>query len=153
MTGVEMTEEERRLRLYIYEFLLHSGRCPDVVEMAKYIERTPLEAQRVLERLESVHSAVVLSPGSPNLWLADPFAALPTAFPALANDHRWYGMCIWDALGILALAGVDGRAPTACPVSGEPLELRVRGGDLVASEVVVHFAVPASRWWENIGFT
>ena len=95
----------------------------------------------------------MLSPGSPNLWLANPFAALPTAFPVIAGEHRWYGMCVWDALGILAVAGRDGLAPTMCPVSGAPLELRVERGELIGGLGVVHFAVPASRWWEDIGFT
>jgi hypothetical protein len=28
----------------------------------------------------------------------------------------------------------------------------VRGGALVRGEGVVHFAVPAARWWENLAF-
>lgn len=149
----DLSPEEKRVRLFIYEFLLEHDRCPTVNEIAIEAGITPLAAQRLLERLETVHDAIVLSSGSPNLWLADPFSALPTAYPAIAGEHRWFGMCVWDALGILALAGVDGSAPTLCPVSGEPLELRVESGKLVRSEGVVHFAVPAAEWWRDIGFT
>jgi hypothetical protein len=33
------------------------------------------------------------------------------------------------------------------------MRLEVRGGALAHGEGVVHFAVPARRWWDNIGFT
>ena len=82
----------------------------------------------------------------------DPFAALPTPYPVYADRHSWFGMCVWDALGILVVAGMDGRAPTACPVSGEALELRVENGALTRADGVVHFAVPAAAWWKDLGF-
>ena len=153
MAQLHMSAEEKRIRLFIYEFVLGSGRCPTLNEIAVEAQATPLATQQLLERLESVHSAIVLSPGSPNLWLADPFAALPTPYPVLAAERRWFGMCVWDALGILAIADVDGRAPTMCPVSGQQLELRVTNGMLTHSAGVVHFAVPAADWWNDIGFT
>jgi hypothetical protein len=62
-------------------------------------------------------------------------------------------MCVWDALGILALADSNGYVPCTCPVSGEQLELRVTSGSLTQSEGVVHFAVPAADWWRDIGYT
>ncbi len=153
MANVEMTAEEKRARLFVYRFVLERDRCPTLDEIAVEIDRTPLETQAVLERLEAVHSALVLSPGSGNLWLADPFAALPTPYPVLAAGHRWFGMCVWDALGILTVAQTDGRAPATCPVSGTKLELRVEGGRLTQGDGVVHFAVKAANWWHKIGFT
>lgn len=148
-----MTEVEGRVRLFIYEFVVRNDRCPTLNEIAAEAGMTPLETERLLRRLEQEHDAIVLSPGSPNIWLADPFAALPTPFPVNAGDHSWFGMCIWDALGILALVGLDGRAPTACPVSGRSLLLEVADGELSRAEGVAHFAVPAGDWWRDIGFT
>ena len=148
-----MTVEEKQIRLFIYEFVLRFDRCPTLNEIAKEARLTPLAAQQVLERLDAVHTAIVLVPGSGNLWLADPFAALPTPYPAITDDHSWFGMCVWDALGILALADVDGHAPSTCPVSGQELDLRVVGGNLSHSKAVVHFAVPAAEWWKDIGYT
>ena len=148
-----MTELEKRVRLFIYRFVLRHDRCPGLNEIAEEAGLTPLETEALLRRLETEHQAIVLSPGSPNIWLADPFAALPTAYPAIAGDHHWFGMCVWDALAILTLAGGDGRAPTRCPVSGRPLVLGVSGGELSRAEGVAHFAVPAADWWRDIGFT
>jgi len=36
---------------------------------------------------------------------------------------------------------------------GAGMSLEVRDGHLVRSEGVVHFAIPAHHWWDNIGFT
>jgi hypothetical protein len=33
------------------------------------------------------------------------------------------------------------------------MRLEVRGGRLVRSEGMLHFAVPARRWWDNVAFT
>jgi hypothetical protein len=33
------------------------------------------------------------------------------------------------------------------------MSLQVHEGQLVAGPGVVHFAVPAARWWENVSFT
>ena len=151
--AAEMSADERRIRLFIYRFVLRHDRCPSVNEVARELGTSPLKAGRLLKRLEEVHHAVVLSPGSENLWLADPFAALPTAYPVYSGHHTWFGMCVWDALGILVLCEGGGAAPTLCPVSGEELRLQVRNGRLTKADGVVHFAVRAADWWKNIGFT
>ena len=148
-----MTKIEKQIRLFIYEFILRFDRCPTLNEIAEDAGLTPLVTQETLKRLESVFSAIVLSPGSLNLWLADPFAALPTPYPVVAGEHKWFGMCVWDALGIFVVSGLNGYAPTICPTSGERLTLRVNDGKLTQSEGVVHFAVKASDWWKDIGFT
>ncbi len=148
-----MTELEQRVRLFIYRFVIQHDRCPTLNEIADQAGVVPIEAQEMLERLESDASAIVLSPRTGNLWLADPFAAMPTPYPVEAEGHRWFGMCVWDALGILALTGFDGQAPTRCPISGEALTLAAARGKLTQAEGIVHFAVPAADWWQHIGFT
>jgi len=51
------------------------------------------------------------------------------------------------------VAGDAGGKRFGCGDCGVPLTLGVRDGSLAEGEGVVHFAVPARRWWENIGFT
>ena len=58
-----------------------------------------------------------------------------------------------EFLGSAALH-TDGVVSSACPDCGEPLELEVRDGKLVdGADLLVHFVVPARRWWDDIGFT
>ena len=47
----------------------------------------------------------------------------------------------------------DARIVTRCGDCDEPMELNVRAGELVESDGVVHYAIPAARWWDNVGFT
>ena len=148
-----MTSLEKRMRLFVYEFFIENDRCPTLNEIADEARETPVSAAAVLERLARVYEAIVLSPGSSNIWLADPFAALPTPYPVYAGDNQWFGMCVWDALGILAVTRRGGRVPTLCPTSGTRLELIVESGDLIRGDGVVRFAVPAAAWWHDIGFT
>src|SRR5687768_8986868 len=92
--------------------------------------------------------------GTTNVWMANPLSAVPTRFRVVTNDGRsWWGNCVWDALGILAMVGSDGAVDTSCPDCGEKIELRVKDGELQPVDAVIHFAVPAARWWENIAFT
>ena len=43
---------------------------------------------------------------------------------------------------------------TECPVSGEPIQLNVGvDGPEPGMPGVIHFAVPASRWWNDIIYT
>ncbi|NIP57205.1 MAG: hypothetical protein GWM92_03530, partial [Gemmatimonadetes bacterium] len=68
-------------------------------------------------------------------------------------DGRYWANCAWDALAIPSLLTTDARVDTRCPVSGERVVLRVRDGEVVGAEGVIHFLVPPRRFWENVGFT
>jgi hypothetical protein len=43
--------------------------------------------------------------------------------------------------------------PGVCGDCSEPILLEIAGGKLKRSEGIIHFAVPAHHWWDNIGFT
>ena len=57
--------------------------------------------------------------------------------------------------GISAILGRDatGHAPCGCGDCDENLEIEMLPGQPVNSEWLAHFVVPASRFWEKIGFT
>ena len=96
---------------------------------------------------------LILAPNNGHIWSANPFCAVPSGFRVQADGTSYWGICIWDALGIPAALGKDAVIDAPCGDCGEPMRLTVRGGRLVESEGVLHFAVPARRWWDNIGFT
>jgi Alkylmercury lyase len=144
---------DTRIRLHLYERFLADGRPPTAAETAAALGLTTEEAEDAYRRLEEGH-VIVLAPGSTDVWMANPLSAVPTPFRVVADDGRsWWGNCVWDAFGVLAMVGADGVVFASCPDCGEPLELRVRKDELEAVEAVVHFAVPAAHWWDNIGFT
>jgi hypothetical protein len=141
------------IRLWIYQHFVETGRAPSPVEMAARFALTPHQAGRALRRLQREADALVLIPGSAYIWMAEPFSAVPTSFTVRSEKRQWWGNCIWDALGILSLLGLDGEISTACQNSGQPLRVTVSGGALGDAPGIVHFAVPARDWWRDIGFT
>ncbi len=85
--------------------------------------------------------------------MAEPFSAIPTPFAVYVNDRRYYGNCIWDALGIPAMLHADARIDCSCGCCGEAMRLEVSAGTLGPAGGVIHFALPANRWWEDIVYT
>ena len=116
---------------------------------ARWQERATL---RSLRRL-AADRLLVLAPGTPYVWMANPLSAIPTPFGVEAGGRSYFGNCIWDALGVLAMVGDAGTVRTWCPCCGERLAVEVAGDRLVDGEGVVHFERPAARWWEDIGAT
>ena len=148
-----MTEAfDRDVRLFAYRHFLEQGVPPTVAQTAAALGSSPEEAEAAFRRLEAAR-VLVLAPGTLNIWMANPLSAFPTPFRVATARGSWWGTCIWDALGIPAMLGEDATVSTSCADCSEPLELRVAGGALEAAEGVAHFAVPARRWWDNIGYT
>lgn len=149
-----MTEGlDQRVRLHIYDRFLAEGRPPTTAETADALGIATDESEAAYQRLED-NRVIVLAPGTTNVWMANPLSAVPTRFRVVTDDGRsWWGNCVWDGLGILAMIGSDGMVDSSCPDCGDKIELRVAGGELQPVDAVIHFAVPAARWWENIAFT
>jgi hypothetical protein len=95
---------------------------------------------------------MVLGPQG-ELRMAHPFSAVPSDFQVISGDRRWYANCIWDALSIPSLVEADDAdIHTHCGHSGLPLKIEIREGQLIPVETLVHFALPAREWWEDIFF-
>ena len=50
------------------------------------------------------------------------------------------------------MLAADGEVATRCGDCEVPMSLVVRDGALQPAEGVIHFAVPAAHWWDDIGF-
>jgi hypothetical protein len=51
------------------------------------------------------------------------------------------------------MLGQDARILAACGDCGEAMQLSIEGGKLAPAEGIIHFSIPARRWWENIVYT
>ncbi len=140
------------VRLEVYRFFVDRGRPPAADEIAEAIGTDQATVQGSLRCLADAH-VLVLTPGSTSIWMANPLSAIPTAFQAEVGGQRWFGNCIWDALGIVAMLGGTGTVTTWCPDCRVPITVGVEQNHLSRGEGVVHYAVPAARWWDDIGFT
>ncbi len=145
-------DQDQRVRLFVFRETAETGRVPAVSVIADALHLSVEDVQATLSRL-ATGRVLVLAPGTTNIWMANPFSAVPTPFRVAARGRTYFGNCIWDALGIPAILGADATVETTCGDCGEPMTLEVRSGTLARAGGVVHFAVPAARWWDNIGYT
>ena len=47
----------------------------------------------------------------------------------------------------------DATLESSCACCGEAMAIETRGGRPLPMQGIIHFAIPAKRWWENIVFT
>jgi alkylmercury lyase-like protein len=139
------------LRLYILRYFIDGGRAPTVVEMAAALRASTRTIRAGLRRLEQTHAFCLQENGE--LWRAAPFSAVPTAFPVEAGNRRWWGNCIWDALGIPAMLARDATIDAACGCCNHRMVLEVSKRKLHAPAGIIHIAVPACHWYDDIAFT
>jgi hypothetical protein len=150
------TDFKNRVRVRLYEMFVESGRCPSKVQVAAELGCSVDEVAEAFSELAAAH-VLVLQAGSREVLMANPLSAVPTPFvveTAGANGPRsWYGNCVWDALGVIAMLHGDGRVLASCGCCGESMTVSVGNGHVTCEPPgVVHFALPARRWWDDIVF-
>lgn len=140
------------VRVTLSRFFVREERAPVVAEVAAELGASPLDVEASFRRLADAH-VLVLTPGTKYISMANPLSALPTAFRVEVAGKRYWGNCIWDGLGTVAMLGGTGRVTARCADCAEELELDVRDRVVASSDHVVHYAIPAARWWDDIGST
>ena len=141
------------VRRHVYFSVAANGRPSTTTETAAALDRSEAEVADAYRRLDDMH-AIVLIPDTTEIWMANPFCFAPTPHRVRAGGRIWTGTCCWDALGIPGALHADGDVETECACCGDPLELAVRAGELVAgADLLCHVLVPARNWWDDIGFT
>jgi Alkylmercury lyase len=150
--GADTPAFDRSVRLKIYGLFVAMTDAPGVEAVAAALDSPVDDVAAAFRRLADGH-VIVLSPGTLDLRMANPMSAVPTPFRVEAEGRSFWGNCVWDALGILAMLDADGLVGTTCPDCDEPMQLEVRGGQLASAEGIAHYAVPAAQWWDDIVFT
>jgi Alkylmercury lyase len=140
------------IRNATYGLVASLGRVPTAAEVADAHGATVDEIEASWRRLHDAH-ALVLDPDTGAIRMANPFSAVPTPYRVEAAGRSWFGNCAWDAFGICAALGVDGRIETECADCGEPIAVEVRDRRPDDESLVFHCLVPAAHWWDDIVFT
>jgi hypothetical protein len=152
MRTVTPEELDPQVRLSVYRHFARIGQAPSLSDTACDLGIEPAAISASLERL-AANRILVLDPTSHQLWMAMPFSAVPTDFRVTSDERAWWANCAWDALGISAMLQIPAEIRTSCSDCGDPAPVQTNGHALVAGDAVVHFAVPAAAWWDDIGFT
>ena len=145
---------DRHVRIFVYDRLMTAGQMPLAADVAEQMELGIDDVWASFRRMKEGH-ILVLQEGDEEILMANPFSAVPTPFLVETSGKSWWGNCIWDAMGILAMVGGDGRISTGCGDCNDAMTLAVRDGSpaMDKGEGIIHFSVPARRWWDNIKFT
>jgi hypothetical protein len=137
------------VRAAVYDGVLSDGVLPGSIALAERLALPRSEVRASLERLAAART-IVLQRDSREILMASPFSAVPTPFAVHAGGRTLNGNCVWDALGIPVTLGADAVVEASCGCCGEAMTLSVAGGELEPADGVVHFAIPAARWWQDI---
>ncbi len=143
---------DKLVRRHAYDFTEQHGLPRTIAETAAALSRTHEEIAASFRQLADEHLLVLQRDGGEILMLP-PYSAVPTPFVVESGGRSYFANCIWDALGVPAMLKRDALIETSCACCGSAARLRVEGGALAESAGLVHFALPAARWWDNVVFT
>ena len=151
-----MPDFKGQVRVRVYELFVETGNCPTKAQVAADLGRPVRDVAAALKELADAHM-LVLQPDSGEVLMANPLSAVPTPFvvetPTQSGTRSWYGNCIWDAMGVIAMMQGDGRVLASCGCCGERMTVKVRHGNAACEPYgIVHFALPARRWWDDSVF-
>jgi hypothetical protein len=140
------------IRIHIMRQAAATARVPQSRDIAEALGKPEPEIHDALKRL-AAGKILILASNDGMIWAAAPFCAVPSTFRVKSKAVTYSAICIWDALGIAAALHQDATIDTVCGDCGEPMKLEVKNSALVRGEGLIHFAVPARNWWDNIGYT
>ena len=144
-------ELDRQVRKHVYDVAMRTGCLPSMAETSTALAVPLADARAAFQRLAEAR-VLVLQPETGEILMANPFSAVPTPFLVELETFSCFGNCIWDALGIAAMMKQDARIKTACGDCGTGMELSIDDGRVQGDAGIIHFALPARRWWEDIVF-
>lgn len=137
------------VRRGVYDLTIRTGSTPAAAGLMAELGMRKSEVVDALHRLADQHILVL---DGDTIRMAAPFSGVETPYVVRVGNKQYFANCIWDALGVSPMLKKDSTIETSCPDCREPLELSVRGDELIG-EGVVHFSVPARKWWDDIVFT
>lgn len=143
---------DAEVRTYIYDHTIRRGVPPTAGQTAGALQQPWAAIRAAYARLDAGH-ILVLDEDGERITMALPFSGVPTPFVVRAGRRTYWGNCMWDALGIAAMIGPNARILTSCADCSNALTVWFTNGAPAGDDGVVHFALPARHWWDNIRFT
>jgi len=150
--GQNLEELDPQVRRYVYDVTMSRGYPPTLAETSASLKTPPEQVKAAFQRLAAGRQ-LVLQRDTDEILMANPFSAVPTPFLVELDTFSCFGSCIWEALGIPAMMKKDARIKTACGDCSTAMEVKVVKGSVQGDRGVIHFAVPALHWWDDIVFT
>src|SRR5262245_48943179 len=143
---------DTELRQAVYRWVISRGEIPTSDQIAHAANISKQEVLDGFLRLADAH--VLVLQNNSEILMAMPFSAVPTPFLITARGRsHYYANCAWDAFGVPIMLRSDGKISSACGCCGTAIHISIRGGAIQSGEGIVHFAIPAKHWWDNVVYT
>ena len=144
-----MNAVDRVVRAAVFRLFVAGIEGPTTAELSQELGLDTGPVTDSLHRLADEHRLVLSAEGN-RVVMAHPFSGVPTDYESQIGERSWWANCGWDAFAILALLG-DGDV-VARTHDDATVRWSVEDG-VVNPDGLVHFVVPPSRFWDDIGFT
>ncbi len=152
MTASELSDQDWRIRLFVYQYFVAHERPPTHAEMARQLDIPAADARQVYHRLYE-HHALLLAPGTDRILMANPLSAMPTSYRVHVDGRQLWANCAWDSLDIPAMLHTDARIEAAYAHSEEKATYAITAGALQGDSGSVHFPLPFRRWYDDLVHT
>jgi hypothetical protein len=140
------------LRVFVYDVIVSRGLPPTSSDIGEHF-RVPAETARAELAALKIGKTILLNPKSAEIWMAGPFSSAQTDYRLTDGTQTWWANCAWDMLGIPMILGRRVTAHTVCTDCRAPMAIECDPSAPPVDSAVVHFLVPARRWYDDIGFT
>ena len=140
------------LRRFIYDHLIEHGLPPSLERIGSRFGWPTDRARNEVGSMK-IGKAILPHPNTGEIWMAGPFAGSRTTFEISAGGTVWYANCAWDMLGVATILDRDVTMKASCADCGEVLEAKAIGSRVEPRDYIAHFYLPASEWYDDIGFT
>ena len=141
-----------QVRHFVYNHFADTTYPPSVEDTAKNFDISTEEAGEYYKELHNRH-AFFLDLGTLTIRMAWPFSAVQTNFKVYANGKTYYANCAWDMLGIPVVLQSDALLEAVCTESNESVQLEIQDGQITNYDLLIHYPIPFSRWYDDLVFT
>lgn len=159
-----------QIRHFIYSHFADTAQPPTVADTAMHFNISAEEAGVFYKELHNRH-ALFLDLEIFTIRMANPFSGIQTDFKVHANGKTYFANCAWDMLGIPAALHTDAVIEAKFAESNELVKVEINngniapavvlakhpigtgGGDAASSDLLVHFPLPFSHWYDDLVFT
>ena len=141
-----------QVRHFVYNHFADTTHPPSIDETASHFNISTEKASEYYKELHNRH-AFFLEPDTLAIRMANPFSGIPTDFKVHANGKTYFANCAWDMLGIPAALHADAVIEAKFTESNELITIEIEDGKVINGELLVHFPLPFSRWYDDLVFT
>ena len=141
-----------QIRHFVYNHFADMTLPPSMDVTAAHFNISTEDAGEYYKELHNRH-AIFLDLETLTIRMANPFSGIPTDFKVHANGQTYSANCAWDMLGIPAALHTDAAIEAKFTESGVSIQLEVKDGEVTNGELLVHFPLSFSHWYDDLTFT